>query len=177
MCFFFYFPRTAPKAYEFIKAELAGEKKNVAVITLNRPKALNALCNGLVAEISDALDRYEADDSIGAIVITGSEKAFAAGADIKEMQPNTYAKCINTDFLANWTRVAKAQKPVIAAVNGYALGGGCELAMMCDIKTPNSERPAKDPVEVIGLSVSGAASSVGGGDRVRRLGNLFCANN
>ncbi|XP_058129081.1 probable enoyl-CoA hydratase, mitochondrial [Anopheles ziemanni] len=127
------FYSAAPKSYEFIKAELKGEKNNVALITLNRPKALNALCNGLVAEISDALDRYEADDSIGAIVITGSEKAFAAGADIKEMQPNTYAKCINTDFLANWTRVAKAQKPIIAAVNGYALGGGCELAMMCDI--------------------------------------------
>jgi enoyl-CoA hydratase len=118
LCFFF-----SPKApsFEFIKTDTAGEKKNVAVITLNRPKALNALCGPLMTEVAKALDIFEADGTIGAIVITGSEKAFAAGADIKEMQNNTYSQCILGNFLSDWTRVAKAQKPIIAAVNGYAV--------------------------------------------------------
>jgi enoyl-CoA hydratase len=113
--------------FEFIKTEKAGEKQNVAVITLNRPKALNALCGPLMNEVEKALDVFESDDSVGAIVITGSEKAFAAGADIKEMQNNTYSKCIMGNFLNNWTRVAKAQKPIIAAVNGYAVSGTLKL--------------------------------------------------
>lgn len=124
---------TALEPMEYIKTEVAGEKKNVALITLNRPKALNALCNGLMKELKTALTAYEKDSAIAAIVITGSEKAFAAGADIKEMQANTYADCIMGNFLNDWTSVASCQKPIIAAVNGYALGGGCELAMMCDI--------------------------------------------
>lgn len=107
-----------------------GEKQNVAVITLNRPKALNALCNGLMAELNIALDAYDQDKQISAIVLTGNEKAFAAGADIKEMLNNTYAQNLKTNFLSDWTRVTRVQKPIIAAVNGYALGGGCELAMM-----------------------------------------------
>ncbi|XP_030376217.1 probable enoyl-CoA hydratase, mitochondrial [Scaptodrosophila lebanonensis] len=119
--------------WEYIKTEVAGEKKNVAVITLNRPKALNALCNGLMKELSTALQGFGKDSSIAAIVLTGSEKAFAAGADIKEMAPNTYSQCIQGNFLNDWTEVARTQKPIIAAVNGYALGGGNELAMMCDI--------------------------------------------
>lgn len=109
---------------------MAGEKKNVGLITLNRPKALNALNKGLMSELALALGEFEADKSVGAIVITGSEKAFAAGADIKEMQDNTYAQCILDNFLADWTKVSNTRKPTIAAVNGYALGGGCELAMM-----------------------------------------------
>lgn len=86
-----------------------------------------------MTELSAALDSFEQNDKISAIVLTGSEKAFAAGADIKEMQNNTYAQCIRHNFLGDWTRVARIGKPIIAAVNGYALGGGCELAMMCDI--------------------------------------------
>lgn len=100
---------------------MTGEKQNVGLITLNRPKALNALCNDLMKELSIALTQFEKDPSIGAIVITGSEKAFAAGADIKEMQGNTYAQCIQGNFLADWTQVSKTQKPIIAAVNGYAV--------------------------------------------------------
>lgn len=95
--------------------------KNVAVITLNRPKALNALCNDLMTDVSNALDKLEADDTIGAVIITGSEKAFAAGADIKEMQNNTFSQNIRGNFLGHWDRVAKCKKPVIAAVNGYAV--------------------------------------------------------
>lgn len=121
------------KSLEYIKTELTGANKNVALITLNRPKALNALCNRLMNELSDTLNEYEKDEKISVVVITGSEKAFAAGADIKEMQHNNYAKCITGNFLNGWTKVANCQKPIIAAVNGYALGGGCELAMMCDI--------------------------------------------
>nr|QBH73203.1 putative cyclohex-1-ene-1-carboxyl-CoA hydratase [Brunneria borealis] len=128
-----YASTNAGQHYEYIIAEKKGEKGNVGVITLNRPKALNALCNALMTEVGDAVDKFENDESIGALIITGNEKAFAAGADIKEMQNNTYAQTIKGNFLNHWTRVAECRKPIIAAVNGYALGGGCELAMMCDI--------------------------------------------
>lgn len=119
--------------YEYIVVEKRGAKQNVGYIQLNRPKALNALCDGLMADVSKAVDDFERDPNIGAIVITGSEKAFAAGADIKEMTNLTFQECYTGNFLSHWDRITRARKPTIAAVNGYALGGGCEVAMMCDI--------------------------------------------
>ena len=116
--------------YENILVE---QRDNVGLITLHRPKALNALCAALMDELTHAIEKFDGDDAIGCMVLTGSEKAFAAGADIKEMSDKTYIDVMREDFItANWEAAAKARKPIIAAVAGYALGGGCELAMMCD---------------------------------------------
>ena len=104
----------------------------VGLIRLNRPQVLNALSAALMEDLNAALEAFEADPAIGAIVLTGSEKAFAAGADIKEMQDKTFAEAFLGDFISRWENVAKARKPIVAAVAGFALGGGCEIAMMCD---------------------------------------------
>ncbi|XP_064637824.1 enoyl-CoA hydratase, mitochondrial-like [Lineus longissimus] len=119
--------------FKNIITEKRGEKKNVGLIQLNRPKALNALNDDLMGEVGQALDAFEADPEIGCIVLTGSERAFAAGADIKQMQPKVFSDVYGGKFLTSWNQLASTTKPVIAAVNGFALGGGCEVAMMCDI--------------------------------------------
>ncbi|TDA47554.1 enoyl-CoA hydratase [Burkholderia pyrrocinia] len=118
-------------AYENILVETRGR---VGLVTLNRPKALNALNDALMDELGDALKAFDADDGIGAIVVTGSEKAFAAGADIGMMATYSYMDVYRGDYITrNWETVRQIRKPIIAAVSGFALGGGCELAMMCDI--------------------------------------------
>ena len=117
-------------SYENIIVETRGK---VGLIRLNRPQALNALNSALVADVSRAVDAFEADGNIGCMVITGSEKAFAAGADIKQMANQSFIEAYMGNFAADWDRVANARKPTVAAVAGFALGGGCELAMQCDI--------------------------------------------
>jgi enoyl-CoA hydratase len=118
-------------SYETILVETRGR---VGLVTLNRPKALNALSDQLMNELGEALLKFDGDDAIGAIVLTGNEKAFAAGADIGAMSQWSYMDVFKTDYITrNWEEIRRVRKPVIAAVAGFALGGGCELAMMCDI--------------------------------------------
>jgi enoyl-CoA hydratase len=118
-------------SYENIVVET---RERVGMVTLNRPKAMNALNDALMNELGAALRTFDADDGIGAIVITGSDKAFAAGADIAAMKDWSYMDVFRSDYITrNWEELKRIRKPVIAAVAGYALGGGCELAMMCDI--------------------------------------------
>nr|XP_057914318.1 enoyl-CoA hydratase, mitochondrial isoform X1 [Doryrhamphus excisus] len=154
---------SAGTQYEYIMVEKRGENKNVGLIQLNRPKALNALCDGLMKELGQALDTLERDRDVGAIVLTGSDRAFAAGADIKEMQNLTFQKCYGGNFLSHWTRVSTVKKPVIAAVNGFALGGGCELAMMCDIIYAGEKAQFGQPEILLG-TIPGA----GGTQRLTR---------
>ena len=149
-------------AYKNITAEKDGA---VGVITLNRPDALNALSEPLMVELTAALDDFEADGDIGCIVLTGSEKAFAAGADIKDMQSKTYMDAYLEDFITqNWERVTRCRKPVIAAVAGFALGGGCELAMMCDFIIAADSAKFGQPEITLGV-LPGA----GGSQRLTRL--------
>jgi enoyl-CoA hydratase len=149
-------------AYENIEVETQG---HVGIVRLNRPKALNALCAALVSELGQALDDFEADDNIGAIVLTGSEKAFAAGADINEMAEKTYIGAYMENFITvGWERVTTCRKPVIAAVAGYALGGGCELAMMCDFIIAADNAKFGQPEITLG-TIPGA----GGTQRLPRL--------
>ena len=149
-------------AYEHILIETRG---SVGLIILNRPKAMNALCADLAREIAEAVDAYEADDAIGALVVTGSEKAFCAGADIKEMQSKSYMDVYKEDFITvNWERLSQCRKPVIAAVAGYALGGGCEFAMMCDFILAAENAKFGQPEILIG-TIPGA----GGTQRLPRF--------
>jgi len=145
-------------AFEYIKVEKKGEGDKVAVITLNRPKALNALCDGLMKEISKALEELEVDTTVACYILTGSGRAFAAGADIKEMQPNEFAGVFGGNFLSHWNRLTTTTKPIIAAVNGFALGGGCEIAMMCDIIYASEKASFGQPEILLG-TIPGAGGT------------------
>ncbi len=121
------------------------------MITLNRPKALNALCDGLLDDLIHAARVFDKDNNVGAIVITGSERAFAAGADIKEMSTRNFVECYTNNQFKNWGDVAAINKPTIAAVSGFALGGGCELAMMCDIIIASESAKFGQPEITLGV--------------------------
>ncbi|MFI7670070.1 enoyl-CoA hydratase [Nocardia sp. NPDC049526] len=142
---------------------LLERKGRVGWITLNRPKALNALNAQVLDDVIAALDELEHDDAIGAVVITGSERAFAAGADIKEMQPKSYMDMFMNDYFARWDRLAQFRKPTIAAVAGYALGGGCELAMICDILLAADNAKFGQPEIKLGV-----IPGIGGSQRLTR---------
>ena len=149
-------------AYENIAVETRGR---VGLIRLDRPKALNALCAALLAEMNAALDAFEADDAIGAIVVTGSEKAFAAGADIREMKDLTWPGTYLDDFITrDWERIARCRKPVIAAVAGFALGGGCEIALMCDFILAADTAKFGQPEVTLGIP-----PGAGGTQRLTRI--------
>ncbi|KAE8389591.1 ClpP/crotonase-like domain-containing protein [Aspergillus alliaceus] len=140
-------------------------KPGVGLIVLNRPQTLNALCNALIRELNDALSRFDESKSIGAIIITGNEKAFAAGADIKEMAEMTFSVAYSENYTASWSHLANnIRKPVIAAVDGYALGGGCELALMADILYCTTNATFGQPEIKLGV-VPGS----GGSQRLTRI--------
>jgi enoyl-CoA hydratase len=155
---------SAASTYQYLIVESKGKNNSVGYIQLNRPKAFNALCDGLMKELSAALKVFDDDEKIGAIVLTGSSKAFAAGADIKEMQNLQYANTYKGKFLEHWTHITEIRKPIIAVVNGYALGGGMELAMMCDIIYAGDKAQFGQPEINIG-TIPGA----GGTQRIPRF--------
>lgn len=136
--------------YKNILAEVRGANKSIGLIQLNRPKALNALNAELMNELTQAVQRFDNDPTINCMILTGSTRAFAAGADIKEMQNKTFSEVASGNFLSNWNALAEAKKPIIAAVNGFALGGGCELAMMCDIILAGEKAEFGQPEIIIG---------------------------
>lgn len=149
-------------AYESILTEIDGD---VGIITLNRPEALNAFSDQLMDELTDALKKFDANDEIGCLIITGSEKAFAAGADIKAMADKSYMDVFREEFITrNWEEASRVRKPVIAAVAGYALGGGCELAMMCDFIIAAENAKFGQPEITIG-----AMPGAGGTQRLARF--------
>lgn len=153
-------------SHEFILARTEGK---VGLIQLNRPKALNALNRGLMEEVVSQLEAYDQDDTIGAIVIAGSEKAFAAGADIKDMAEATPVTMLDNPFIGYWDRVRQITKPIIAAVSGFALGGGCELMMACDMVVASESAKFGQPEINLGI-IPGA----GGTQRLTRaLGKVL----
>ncbi|KAI1153057.1 ClpP/crotonase-like domain-containing protein [Nemania diffusa] len=126
------FSSTPARSYEYLLT--SNPKPGVGQVTLNRPKALNALCTPLINELNQALGEFNSADDVSVIILTGSEKAFAAGADIKEMAPLAFSEAYTKSFIESWSDLTtRVKKPILAAVSGHALGGGCELAMMCDI--------------------------------------------
>lgn len=140
-------------AYEFIETEVHGPAAlKTGIIRLNRPKQINALCDGLMDDMAHALHAFDADASIGCIVLTGSEKAFAAGADIAAMVDYTYMQVFMSGYISrNWEAMLSVQKPVIGAVAGFALGGGCEVAMMCDLLIAADNAKFGQPEVKIGM--------------------------
>ncbi|MEO1602854.1 MAG: enoyl-CoA hydratase [Pseudomonadota bacterium] len=147
------------------KSIIVETRDHVGLIQLNRPKAMNALNIELMSELGEALAKFDADTAVGAIVITGNEKAFAAGADIKEMRPKTFQEVYREDFItAEWEAVTRVRKPVIAAVAGWALGGGCELAMMCDfILAADTAKFGQPEIQL------GVMTGAGGSQRLTRF--------
>jgi len=153
------FSTSLKENYDYILVERRFPENNdtgvvgggVGVVTLHRPKALNALCDALFDDLIHAVRAFDADDDIGCIVITGSEKAFAAGADISEMSTREFATVYNKNMFSQWAKIAEISKPIIAAVNGFALGGGCELAMMCDILLAGSKAKFGQPEINLGV--------------------------
>ena len=140
-------------------------KDRLIIARLNRPEALNALNDELMDELSAVVDKYETDENLKCLILTGSEKAFAAGADIKQMQPKSYMDVYKEDFITkNWERIARCRKPTIAAVSGYALGGGCELAMMCDFIVASDSAKFGQPEINLGIS-----PGAGGTQRLTRF--------
>lgn len=148
-------------SYETILVETRGK---VGLITLNRPQALNALNTTVEREVVAALQGFDADEGVGAIVITGSEKAFAAGADIKQMSDKSYIDMYAADFFSGWDALLRVRKPIIAAVSGYALGGGCELAMMCDFIIAADNAKFGQPEITLGVM-----PGMGGSQRLTRF--------
>lgn len=148
-------------AYETIKVETRGR---VGVITLNRPKALNALNTDVLKDVLGAAQAFDANGKVGAMILTGSEKAFAAGADIKEMLPKSYVDAYMEDFFGGWETFTRVRKPIIAAVSGYALGGGCELAMMCDFIIAADNAKFGQPEITLGVM-----PGMGGSQRLTRF--------
>jgi len=150
----------ATKSYENI---IAREEKGVGIVQLNRPKALNALNSAIMEEMLDALHTFDQDSAIGCLVVTGNEKAFAAGADIKEMANASVAAMLNNPFIGYWDELKRVNKPIIAAVSGWCLGGGCELAMACDMIVASESAQFGQPEINLGI-IPGA----GGTQRLTR---------
>ena len=148
-------------SYSTIKAD---QKGRIAILTINRPDALNALNTQVMTELTDAITKIDREPSIAVTILTGEGRAFAAGADIKEMQKQEFADMYVGDFFGAWDRFAAARKPIIAAVNGFALGGGCELAMMCDIVIASEKAKFGQPEIKLGVS-----PGMGGSQRLTKL--------